>query len=86
MIAENLANLNEGRSPRSHGRVSHAEAASLMDVSLSAIKRVRKVRRDGAPELQASMETGTVTTSAAGLGVEDSAPSASVPSYIHKSA
>jgi ParB-like chromosome segregation protein Spo0J len=75
VAAEALANAMQGR-PRSAKAdpevpehvapvTTISKAAELTGASPTAIKRVRKVKKDGAPEVVAAMESGEITATAA---------------------
>jgi hypothetical protein len=67
LIADKIATMKQGArtdlSP--NGAMSQAKAADAMKVAKRMVERVRKVRKDGAPELVAALEQGRVTASAA---------------------
>src|SRR5271166_4110612 len=67
MVAEKIANLANGQNKALsiEPAVSIADAAAMLNVAPAAVKRVRKVRKDGASELVAAVEQGKVTISAA---------------------
>lgn len=78
VAAENLANAMQGRpksakGPAGPGEPEHvaaapttiAKAAELTGASPTAIKRVRKVRKEAAPEVVKAMESGEITATAA---------------------
>lgn len=77
-VAANLANLGRGGdgsnqhvranpSPGgfANGAVSQSDAAKLLNVSKTSVERAAKVKRKGAPELQAALRDSKVTTAAA---------------------
>jgi ParB-like chromosome segregation protein Spo0J len=67
LVADKIATMKQGaRTDLSPiGEMSQAKAADAMKVAKRMIERVRKVRKDGAPELVAALEQGRVTPSAA---------------------
>jgi ParB-like chromosome segregation protein Spo0J len=68
MVAAKLVTSKRGDNQHRAGeRTSQAKAAKLLNVSADKVKRVAKVRKDGTPELIASVEKGEVTITAAFL-------------------
>ena len=67
MVAERLATMAQGaRTDLSPiGEKSQAQAAKLLNVGKRSVERAREVRDHGAPELQAAVEGGQVSVSAA---------------------
>lgn len=72
IAAEKLATALAGRpvaGTAKAGSPEHAttidEAAKLMDASRTSVKRVRKVRKQAAPEVVAAMDAGEITPTAA---------------------
>jgi len=67
MVAAKIANLREG-SPSFHARIttqpiggvgiSQADAAETLNVGTASVRRARKVKDHGAPELVAAVERG----------------------------
>jgi ParB-like chromosome segregation protein Spo0J len=67
MIAARLATMAQGaRTDLSPiGEKSQAQAAELLNVGKRSVERAKKVREHGTPELQAAVERGEVSVSAA---------------------
>lgn len=67
MVASKIANMPQGARTdiAPIGAKSDAEAARLLNVSERSVERAKAVRRDGAPELVAAVETGSASLSAA---------------------
>jgi N6-adenosine-specific RNA methylase IME4/ParB-like chromosome segregation protein Spo0J len=66
MVAARLATLQRGDNQHSPiGETSQAQAAELLNVGKRSVERAREVRERGAPELQAAVERGQVSVSAA---------------------
>lgn len=67
MVAGRLAKLPVGRpsDKAPTGAISDAEAAKALQVGERSVERAKSVQRDGTPELQAAVETGAVSVSAA---------------------
>ena len=66
MVAAKLATLRRGDNQHSPvGETSQAQAAELLNVGKRSVERAKEVREDGAPELQAVVERGQVSVSAA---------------------
>jgi hypothetical protein len=78
MHAAEIANLPLGANQHGEGRtivppslgISNQDAADLLNISTGSVKRGRRIRRDGAPELVQAVEAGEVTLHAA-LGLVD---------------
>jgi ParB-like chromosome segregation protein Spo0J len=67
MIAGELANLGEGRPPKSRQicPVSQSQAAGLLSVSSRSVRDAVKVRREGVPELVRAVKQGRLSVSRA---------------------
>ena len=64
LIAARLANLEKGQhAPSIEGAVTQADAAELLNVSVSTVERAAKVLRDGVPELIQKVEENKVAVS-----------------------
>ena len=67
MVADNVANLNEGR-PKNNASieaVSQTQAAEKLNISRSAVQRAHQVNEKGVNELQNAVMDGDVSVSAA---------------------
>ena len=71
MVGARLANLADGQKKEGApiGAKSQAEAAKLLNVSRRSVQHATVVRKDGVPELQTAVESGSVVVSALQLGV-----------------
>ena len=67
MVAAKLAGMNEGRPSKTASieAVSQTQAASMLNVSRSAVQRANEVHTTGTPELVEAVERGRVSVSAA---------------------
>ena len=71
MIAGSLANMGQGTRTdlAPIGAKSQAEAAKLLNVSRRSVQHATVVRKDGVPELQTAVESGSVVVSTLQLWV-----------------
>ena len=67
MIAEKLANLQEGRPEKTAGSqaVSQSDAAKKLKVSRDSVQKAKKVRAEAEPEVIEAVEKGEVNLSTA---------------------
>jgi len=65
MVAAKLANLELGDNQHNKQGTSIEVSSRLLNVSRASVERAKTVQRDGAPELQAAVERGQVSVSAA---------------------
>ena len=71
MVGARLANIRQGaRTDLAQiCAKSQAEAAKLLNVSRRSVQHATVVRKDGVPELQTAVESGSVVVSTLQLGI-----------------